>query len=289
MQPNPYRDLVATSYSDRPPPSATPSHVLPTSPTGASRHLPLAGEGTVPFPEMDLDHLPPQLRSALGVLTHAVQSREPAIQSKVEQLRTKQPNYTNHQLALALIRSTRRRVAATGALSGAVSIAPGLGTVLAIGTITSQTLYALEQEIELVLGIAMVFGHELGDSDERVIEALVVVGITSGAVKLREDVLVAGGERIAIAAFRRLPSALLVHGGGRVVTRILARFATSGAAKVAARVVPLGVGVAVGAGFDWIAVTGLGRAAMRYYGPGGPGARPLLLAPEDPTHVELGR
>ncbi len=238
---------------------------------------------------MDLESLPPQLRSVLGALTHAVQSREPSIRAKVEEMRSSHPNYTNHQLALALIRSTRRRVAATGALSGAVSIAPGLGTVLAIGTITSQTLYALEQEVELVLGIAMIFGHELGSSDERVIEALVVVGITSGAVKLREDVLVAGGERIALAAFRRLPSLLLVHGGGRVVTRILARFATTGAAKVAARVVPLGVGVAAGAGFDWLAVTGLGRAAMRYYGPGGPGARPLLLAPEDPADVEHRR
>ena len=238
---------------------------------------------------MDIESLPPQLRSALGALTHAVQSREPSIRAKVEGLRSSHPNYTNHQLALALIRSTRRRVAATGALSGAVSIAPGLGTVLAIGTITSQTLYALEQEVELVLGVAMIFGHELGNSDERVIEALVVVGITSGAVKLREDVLVAGGERIALAAFRRLPSLLLVHGGGRVITRILARFATTGAAKVAARVVPLGVGVAAGAGFDWLAVTGLGRAAMKYYGPGGPGARPLLLAPEDPSNVEHGR
>jgi hypothetical protein len=238
---------------------------------------------------MDLDHLPPQLRSVLGALTHAVKSREPAIQAKVEHLRSTHPNDTNHQLALELIRSTRRRVAATGALSGAASIAPGLGTMLAIGTITSQTLYALEQEMELVLGIAMIFGHELGDSDGRVIEALVVVGITSGAVKLREDVLVAGGERIAIAAVGRLPNLLLVHGGGRVMTRILARVATSGAAKVAARVVPLGVGVAAGAGFDWLAVTGLGRAAMKYYGPGGHGARPLLLAPEDPSDVELGR
>jgi hypothetical protein len=238
---------------------------------------------------MDLDSLPPQVRSVLGVLAHAVNSREPAIRASVDQLRAKHPGYGNHQLALAFIRSTRRRVAATGALSGAVSIAPGLGTLIAVGTITSQTLYALEQEVELVLGIAMIFGHELGDCDERVIEALVVVGITSGAVKLREDVLVAGGERIAIAAVRHLPTLLLTHGGGRVLTRILARFATSGAAKVAARVVPLGVGVAVGAGFDWIAVTGLGRAAMRYYGPGGPGARPLLLAPKDSSDIELGR
>ena len=58
---------------------------------------------------------------------------------------------------------------------------------------------------------------------------------------------------------------------------------------MAARVIPLAIGVAAGAGFDWVAVTGLGRAAMRYYGPGGPGARPLLLAPENSSHVELGR
>ena len=173
-------------------------------------------------------------------------------------------------------------------MSGAASVVPALGTALAVGTVTSQTLYALEQEIELVLGIAMIFGHELSGTDDRVLEALVVVGATSGALKLREDVIVAGGERLAIAAFRRMPSLLIAHGGGRVLTRIMSRVATSGAAKIAARVIPLGVGIGVGAGFDWLAVTGLGRAAMRYYGPGGPGARPLLLAPEDPSNVETG-
>ncbi len=242
----------------------------------------------VGFTAMDSEELPPQVRLLLRSLDHAMKAREPAIRAKVQKLRSDQPLYTNDQLAHALIRSTRRRVATTGAISGAASIAPGLGTLLAIGTVTSQTFYALEQEVELVLGIAMIFGHDVRASQGRVLEALVVVGLTSGALKLREDVLVAGGERLAIAAFQRVPSLLVLHGGGRFITRVLSRFATSGMAKVAARVVPLGVGVGVGAGFDWIAVTGLGRAAVKYYGPGGPGARPLLLAPEDPPHVELG-
>jgi hypothetical protein len=236
---------------------------------------------------MDLDRLPPQVRTVLGRLAQVVSVREPAIQAHIHQLRARNPHLTNDQLARELIRSTRRRVAATAALSGATAIVPGLGTVLAIGTITSQALYALEQEVELVLAVAMVYGHDLSGSDERVVEALLVVGLASGAVKLREEVLVAGGERIALAAFRRMPAIVLTHGGGRVLSRILARVATSTAAKAAARVIPLAVGVAAGAGFDWIAVTGLGRAAMRYYGPGGPGARPLLLAPEDASHVEL--
>src|SRR6202171_1228471 len=163
---------------------------------------------------MDFEHLPPQLRMVLHTLARAVGSREPAIRSRVQQLRETSPHLTNDQLALKLIRSTRRRVAGTGAISGAISIAPGLGTLLAVGTLTSQALYALEQEIELVLSIAMIYGHELASSDERVVEALVVVGITSGGVELREEVLVAGGERIAIAAFRRVPGMLLTHGGG---------------------------------------------------------------------------
>jgi hypothetical protein len=251
--------------------------------------MPRARPGRVTSSQMDLERLPPQLRMVLHTLSKAVGSREPAIRSRVGLLHQTNPHLTSEQLAKRLIRSTRRRVAATGAISGAVSIAPGLGTVLAVGTLTSQALYALEQEIELVLAIAIIYGHELGSSDDRVLEALVVVGITSGAVKLREDVLVAGGERIGLAAVRRLPAVLITHGSGRIISRILARFASTGAAKVAARVVPLGVGVAVGAGFDWLAVTGLGHAAMKYYGPGGPGARPLLLASENPSHVELNR
>lgn len=237
---------------------------------------------------MDLDDLPPQARTALRALDRAVSAREPVIRSRVDALRATHPLFTNDQLALALIRATRRRVTATGALSGAISIAPGLGTVLAIGTVTSQAFYALEQEIELVLGIAMVFGHELTGSDERVLEALVVIGLASGALKLREEVLVSGGERLAVAAFRRVPASIVTHGGGRLLSRLLSRVATSNAGKVAARVIPIGAGVLLGATFDWLAVSGLGRAAMSYYGPGGPGARPLLVAPEDGSHVELG-
>ncbi len=236
---------------------------------------------------MDLDRLPPQAQAVLHRLADVVSSREPAIRTHVDSLRASNPHLTSDQLAAELIRSTRRRVAATGALSGAAAIAPGLGTILAVGTITSQALYALEQEIELVLSIAIIYGHELAGSDERVVEALVVVGLASGAVKLREDVLVAGGERIAVAAFRRMPAMLAAHGGGRLLTRILTRLAASTSARIAARVIPLAVGVAAGAGFDWLTVTGLGRAAVRYYGPGGPGAKPLLLAPEDPANVEV--
>ena len=237
---------------------------------------------------MDLDRLPPQLRDLLGTLAGAIRSREPALRSKVEALRLANPQLDPDQLARKLIRDTRFRVAATGAASGAAAIAPGLGTLLALGAATSQALYALEQETELVLAIALLYGHELSDSDERVLEALVVVGIAGGSVKLKENVLVAGGERITVAAFRALPKEWLGRAGGHVLGRILARIAGSRALSTIGRVAPLAIGMAVGAGFDWVAVSGLGKAAMRYYGPGGPAALAPRLAAEDARHIELG-
>lgn len=240
---------------------------------------------------MDTSNLPPQLRQLLSALAAAVRTREPAIRAKVEELRAANPGLTQDDLANRLIVTTRRRVAASGAASGAAAIAPGLGTLLSLGAATSQALYALEQETELVLAIAMVYGHELTGSDERILEALVVVGIAGGAVKLREDVLVVGGQKVAIVALRH-GGELAGKIGGHVVGRVLARVAGSRALSVIGRAAPLAIGMVVGAGFDWITVSALGNAAVRYYGPGGPAARhPVLALPpagKDPGHVELG-
>jgi hypothetical protein len=253
---------------------------------------------------MDFSTLPPHLRPLMNALVAALQSREPGIRQRVEELREQNPGADPDQLASALMRSTRRRVAATGAASGAAAIAPGLGTLISLGAATGQSLYALEQETELVMAIAMVYGHELLESDERLLEALVVVGIAGGAVKLRENVLVVGGERISIAAFRRLPEVWLMRAGGHVLNSLLGRLAARRLAASVARAAPLAIGVAVGAGFDWVAVTALGRSAMRYYGRGGTAARaealaapavpeslspePLSMDAEDRIHVDSG-
>jgi len=237
---------------------------------------------------MDLDSLPAQLRPVLEALAGVLRHREPAIRERVDRLRAGHPAAGPDELAHLLIRTTRRRVAATGAAGGAAAIAPGLGTLIALGTVSSQAVFALEQETELVLAIAMVYGHELAGSDERLLEALLVVGIAGGAVKLREDLIIAGGQRMTVAAFRHLPQRYMANAGAHLLTRVLARVIGTRAAGSVFRLAPLAVGVAFGAGFDWIAVSALGRAAIRYYGPGGPAARPMLTAPEDRSHVEGG-
>jgi hypothetical protein len=214
---------------------------------------------------VNVDDLPPQLRPVLHALSAVMRRREPAIRQRVEDLRTQNPGLSPDDLAQLLIRSTRRRLAATGAAAGATAIAPGVGTVFVLGTAAGQGLYALEQQTELVLAIAMVYGIELPGPDERLMEALVVIGLAGGAVRLRDGLLVAGGQRITVAAFRRLPETWVARAGNRVLVRVLGAALAQRAVASVARAIPLAVGAVAGAGFDWAAATVLGRAAMRYY------------------------
>src|SRR5205807_2690236 len=142
---------------------------------------------------METGDLPSHLRPLMRALTSVMRRRAPAIREHVERLRAENPDLDREALARKLIASTRRRVAATGAASGAA----------------------------------------------------------------------------AIAAFRRLPSAWAGRAGSRALTRVLGRATARRVVAAAARTLPLAVGMAAGAGFDWVSVGLLGRAAMRYYGRAG--------------------
>ena len=239
---------------------------------------------------MDLSQLPPRFRPALRALAAVIQNREPAIRGRVERLRAENPGLSPEELSKKLIHRTRNRVAVTGAASGATAIAPGIGTLIALGTVTGQELFALEQEVELVLGIAIIHGRDLRGSEERLLEALAVIGLAGGAIKLRDNVLVTGGERITVAAFRHTPARWLARAGNDALVRILGRALAVRAAATVARVVPLAIGLAAGASFDWVAVSLLGRAAMRYYGRAsvGPAQLPMTVSTELPAAEDLG-
>jgi len=228
---------------------------------------------------MALNALPPQLHWVLTVAQRGIKNREPAIQETVRKLFLEFPGATREELARILIGRTRRRLAVTAAASGAVSIVPGLGTLGVISVGTVQSMYALEQELELVLAVGLIFGHLPAEHEDRTLEALVVVGIAGGAVKIRDGLLIAGSQRLAVHLLTTYPRLLLSRVGSAALTRILTGAVGSEVASVLGRALPLAVGVTVGASFDWITATALGNAALRYYGPGGPASERRLPGP----------
>ncbi|MFZ0216304.1 MAG: hypothetical protein WAM30_10245 [Candidatus Dormiibacterota bacterium] len=228
---------------------------------------------------MDVESVPPRLRWVLSTLSTAVRTREPAVADTVRKLREEFPDRSPEELAHILIRRQRRVVAGTAAASGAFAVVPGLSTLVVLGVGAGQSLYALEREVELVLAIGLLFGHLPAEHDARTLEALIVIGLAGGALKLRDDVVIAGSQRIATHVLTTYPQVLLSRAGGSLVTRALRGAVAAQLGSVVARAAPLALGVAVGATFDWMTMTALGRSALRYYGPAGPAAKRAVTLP----------
>ncbi len=224
---------------------------------------------------MDSDPVPAQLHWVLSVAQKAIKSRQPAVEETVRKLRLELPAATPEELARTLIRRQRRRVSMTAAASGAASAIPGIGTITVLGVGTVQSMYALERQLELVLAVGLIFGHLPAEGEDRTLEALLVIGIAGGAVKIRDDLLIAGSQQLALHLVTTYPRLLLTRVGSAALTRILTGTVGARVGSTLARALPAAVGVGVGAAFDWITVTALGNAALRYYGPEGPAARLL--------------
>lgn len=224
---------------------------------------------------MDAYPVPSQLHWVLSAAQKAIVKRQPAVEETVRKLRLELPDATPEELARTLIRRQRRRLAVTAAASGASAAFPGMGTLAVLGVGTVQSMYAMEQELELVLAVGLIFGHLPVDGEDRTLEALLVIGIAGGAVKIRDDLLIAGSQQLALHLVTTYPRLLLSRVGSAALTRILTGTVGTRVGSTLARALPVAVGIGVGAGFDWITVTALGNAALRYYGPNGPAARLL--------------
>lgn len=216
---------------------------------------------------MPQSDLPPVLQALAGWM----QGREPAIRVHVEILRASAPGLSSDQVADRLIKEFRGRIVKTGAVTSAIGVIPGLSTLVELGALGAQGAYAIKQEIEMVMAIAIGFGHDLSESQERLVEVLAVAGVVTGTNLVRDRVLVEGGRAAAQRGVTRAAAGLAGRAGGRLASRAVAG---------AGRLLPLGVGVVIGAGFDFASVTGLGKAAKRYYGPGGPGSHVELRPPQ---------
>ena len=161
------------------------------------------------------------------------------IRRDVEAVKASAPDFEPHDHAKMLVRRTALRCAAAGAVTGLPS---GL---LAIGTLGADLAYLMYQQFRLILGIAVIYGHEPSHR-ERFHEALSCLAFASGV----------GIGKQGIATV--LESAAME--GGAVAEKIGARFIRERLAKV----IPF-VGALSGGALNYVSVRAVGRTAIRYY------------------------
>ena len=175
-----------------------------------------------------------RFEAALGHALEVPPDLQPRIEETAAALIASSSEVDPVALAWARTRERARRTAAIGAITTVPAMVPGIGTALAALGLVADWRYVAEQQRDLVLEIAALFGDWPENPTEDARNLFLAATATAFAS----------------------PEA------GRFVSEVLARQI---ARRGVARLLP-GAGAAVAGGLNYIATVTLGRVAISYFG-----------------------
>ena len=224
------------------------------------------------------------------LLSHVLESsarvRAPAVRAYVARLRRANPDATPAEIVTKLEKHYLAAVMASGAAVGSAAAFPGIGTVAALSAVAGETVLFLETTAAFVLAVAEVHGIPLEDRERRrtLVLAALVGEDGSGAVK---DLLGAGRTSGAwLAEAELLPLPVVSQLNSRLTQYFVKKYAIKRTAMAFGKMLPVGIGAAVGGGGNRMMGKKILENARKAFGPAParwPGALRVLPGPPPPS------
>ncbi|MGI9608401.1 MAG: EcsC family protein [Acidimicrobiales bacterium] len=187
------------------------------------------------------------------------------------------PGKTPKARAKAITSPIRKKMTALGAAAGATAAAPAVGTGVAMGALVAELGVVALRTTDLVMSIGAAYGHTDATPEERRAWVLAVLafgddaaqefvtlardmGMTDGrALDIANDAIVGGGagNMATIDALRRINTAL--------VSQVLKKWGTRRGAATVGKLLPFGIGAAVGGSANWFMIREFGKQADRFF------------------------
>lgn len=191
------------------------------------------------------------------------------IESQVRALRTRWPNATPRSLATNVVSGTTKRMTGLGVVAALPGVLPGLGTsaqVAVSGTTAGGELWVILRNLTAMhLTVAGLYGHDVTHPDRRD-ELIIVWGLETGAIIPAAEAGKRIGTKVAIKQFNQhVSGALLRRINQKLGTTVVTKWGTKRGGVALGKLIPLGVGTAVGGGMNYLATKSFGIALMRYY------------------------
>lgn len=186
----------------------------------------------------------------------------------VREVRRENPELGPDQLAEYLsdrIVWTYTSQGAALALPGAI---PGLGTIVQAGVElgATGTDVALMVRNQTYLTFALGECYGLHGRDTLIQDALICMGLWTNTLALTKTGAVRVGTKIAAASFKKhFPTAVLRRINKKVGTTILTKYGTKRGGVALGKLVPFGVGVVVGGGFNYLTMKAFAASARSYF------------------------
>lgn len=214
------------------------------------------------------------------VLSHILESsarlQAPAVRAYVARLRRANPEAGPAEIVAKLEKHYLAAVMASGAAVGSAAAFPGIGTIAALSAVAGETVVFLEATAAFVLAVAEVHGIPVADRERRrtLVLAALVGEDGSGAVK---DLLGAGRTSGAwLAEAELLPLPLVSQLNSRMTQYFVKKYAIRRTAMAFGKMLPVGIGAAVGGGGNRMMGKRIVENARTAFGPA-PARWPVTL------------
>ncbi len=180
-----------------------------------------------------------------------------------------------------LTRVFARELGWVGVTAGGVAAAPAVGTAGALGASAAEFSYFTMRAGELVLTIGALHGHTEATVEEQRAWILTVLlfgsGASEGFTKLAGEL----GKGLGKKATNQIPRSVFQAVNRSAGRTIVTKYGTKRGVVALGRVLPLGIGAAIGGGANYVTLRLLARHANKFFAEL-PYSRTTVAADEDP-------
>nr|WP_237159539.1 hypothetical protein [Mycolicibacterium rhodesiae] len=183
------------------------------------------------------------------ILERSTRAQAPAVRAYVARLRGSNPEATPAEIVTKLEKRYLAAVMASGAAVGSAAAFPGIGTLAALSAVAGETLVFLEATTVFVLAVADVHGIPLEQRERRraLVLAVLVGEESRGAIADLIGPSRTSGAWLAEGA-DMLPLPALAQLNTRLMRYFVKRFTLKRSAMAFGKMLPVGIGAAVGGG-----------------------------------------
>ncbi|AWH85328.1 hypothetical protein HYN59_09450 [Flavobacterium album] len=189
------------------------------------------------------------------------------IRRDIGMLRLNNPAKTPAELSRLYINKARNKYTSVGVASALPGVIPGLGTVAQVameaGAVSADIALMLRWMASICYGTGLIYGKDTQADFED--EFTVVLGIWAGVV-LPENAAMAKGEKITIEHFdKHITDRIRNRMNQKIGRKLVTKYGSKRGGAVLGRLIPFGIGAAVGGTFNYFTLQRFGKAADDYF------------------------
>jgi hypothetical protein len=191
------------------------------------------------------------------------------VDARVRQVSGGSLNGNRAGLARSEISAITMKLTGAGVVAALPGAVPGLGTAAQVaatgGSMTAETYMILRNLAAMQFIVAGLYGHDVF-APERKEETAIIFGLQTGVIQPAKEVGAKLGTKIAVKQFNRhVSGAVFRKINQKVGTTVVTKWGVKRGGIAVGRLIPFGVGSAVGGGMNYLSARGFGRAVMTYY------------------------